>query len=48
MMAFFQGGGSTGESVVSLIAPSLLFGELEIEKPDRPFQRPPIVPPPLP
>ena len=33
---------------VSVIAPNLLFAELEIEKPDRPFQRPPIVPSPLP
>jgi len=46
MMAMMQGGSS--EAVISLIAPDLLFGELEIEKPDRPFQRPPIVPPPLP
>jgi hypothetical protein len=34
--------------VVSLIVPHLIFGELEIEKPDRPFQRPPIVPAPQP
>jgi hypothetical protein len=47
MLAMFQGGGSTTEAVVSLIAPNLLFEELEIEKPDRQFQRPPIVPSPV-
>ncbi len=47
MMAMMRGGPSS-EVVVSLIAPNLLFEELEIEKPDRPFQRPPIVPSPLP
>jgi hypothetical protein len=49
LMAMIQGGGGQGgEPVVSVIAPSLLFAELELEKPDRPFQRPPIVPSPLP
>ena len=48
MMSMLQGRGMTNDTVVSLIAPNLLFGELEIEKPDRPFQRPPIVPSPLP
>ena len=48
MMAMMQGGGPASEPVVSVIAPSLLFAELEIEKPDRQFQRPPIVPSPLP
>jgi hypothetical protein len=47
MMAMMRGG-PPSEVVVSLIAPNLLFDELEIEKPDRPFQRPPIVPSPLP
>lgn len=47
MMLMFQGGQGTEGPVISLIAPNLLFGELEIEKPDRPFQRPPIVPSPL-
>jgi len=47
MMAIMQGS-SSGDAVISLIAPDLLFGELEIEKPDRRFQRPPIVAPPLP
>jgi hypothetical protein len=47
MLAMFQGGGPASEAIVSLIAPNLLFEELEIEKPDRPFQRPPIVPSPL-
>jgi len=42
------GGGGTGDAVVSLIVPDLIFGELEIEKPERPFQRPPIVPAPQP
>ncbi len=46
IMAMMQGGASS-ETVVSLIAPNLLFDELEIEKPDRPFQRPPIVPSPV-
>jgi hypothetical protein len=46
MMSILQGGASN-ETVVSVIAPNLLFDELEIEKPDRPFQRPPIVPSPL-
>jgi hypothetical protein len=49
LMAMIQGGGpSSGEPVVSVIAPNLLFAELELEKPDRQFQRPPIVPSPLP
>ena len=49
MMAMMQGGGPGGNDVVvSLIVPSLIFGELEIEKPDRPFQRPPIVSAPSP
>jgi hypothetical protein len=47
MMAMMQGGPQS-DVVVSLIAPNLIFEELEIEKPDRPFQRPPIVPAPLP
>jgi hypothetical protein len=47
MAAMIQGGGPPPEVVVSLITPNLLFGELEIEKPDRPFQRPPIAPSPL-
>ena len=47
MAAMFSGGGPPQEAVVSVIAPSLLFGELELEKPDRPFQRPPIAPSPL-
>jgi TldD protein len=47
MLAMMQGGASS-ESVVSLITPNLLFEELEIAKPDRPFQRPPIVASPLP
>jgi hypothetical protein len=47
MMAMMRGG-PPSEVIVSLIAPNLLFEELEIEKPDRPFQRPPIVPSPLP
>lgn len=47
MMAMMQGG-PPSDVVVSLIAPNLIFEELEIEKPDRPFQRPPIVPAPLP
>ncbi len=47
MLAMMQGGQSS-ESIVSLIAPNLLFEELEIAKPDRPFQRPPIVASPLP
>ena len=47
-MAMMQGGGPASEPVVSVIAPNLLFAELEIQKPDRPFQRPPIVPSPLP
>jgi TldD protein len=47
MMAMMQGGTSS-ESIVSLITPNLLFEELEIAKPDRPFQRPPIVASPLP
>jgi len=48
LMAMIQGGGQSSEPVVSVIAPNLLFAELELEKPDRPFQRPPIVPSPLP
>ena len=50
LMAMIQGGGGgqAGEPVVSVIAPNLLFAELELEKPDRQFQRPPIVPSPLP
>jgi len=47
MMAMMQGG-PPSEVVVSLITPNLLFEELEISKPDRPFQRPPVVPSPLP
>jgi hypothetical protein len=47
MAAMIQGGGPPPEVVFSLITPDLLFGELEIEKPDRPFQRPPIAPSPL-
>jgi hypothetical protein len=48
LMAMLQGGGGpANEPVVSVIAPNLLFAELEIEKPDRQFQRPPIVPSPL-
>ncbi len=47
MLAMMQGA-PQGDVVVSLIAPNLIFEELEIEKPDRPFQRPPIVPAPLP
>jgi len=47
LMAMIQGGGQSSEPVVSVIAPNLLFAELELEKPDRPFQRPPIVPSPL-
>ena len=47
IMAMMQGGPQS-DVVVSLIAPNLIFEELEIEKPDRPFQRPPIVPAPLP
>ena len=47
MLAMMQGA-AQGDVVVSLIAPNLIFEELEIEKPDRQFQRPPIVPAPLP
>ena len=47
MAAMFSGGGPPPEAVVSVIAPNLLFGEQELEKPDRPFQRPPIAPSPL-
>jgi PmbA/TldA metallopeptidase C-terminal domain len=47
MAAMMQGGGPTSEPIVSVIAPSLLFAELELEKPDRQFQRPPIVASPL-
>jgi hypothetical protein len=47
MMLMLQGGQGMEGPVVSLIAPNLIFGELEIEKPDRPFQRPPVVPSPL-
>lgn len=47
MAAMISGGGPPAEAVVSVIAPNLLFGELELEKPDRPFQRPPIAPSPL-
>jgi hypothetical protein len=48
MASMIQGGPGAGDAVVSLIVPHLIFGELEIEKPDRPFQRPPIVPAPQP
>jgi hypothetical protein len=49
MMAMMQGGGpGASDAVVSLIVPSLIFEELEVEKPDRPFQRPPIVAAPQP
>ena len=47
MLAMMQGG-MASESIVSIIVPNLLFEELEIAKPDRPFQRPPVVPSPLP
>jgi hypothetical protein len=47
MATLMAGGQPPGDVVVSLIAPSLIFGELEIETPDRPFQKPPIVPSPL-
>jgi hypothetical protein len=40
-------GGSSGETIVSVVSPNLLFAELEVEKPDRRFQRPPIVASPL-
>jgi hypothetical protein len=47
MATLIQGGQPPGDVLVSLIAPNLIFGELEIEKPDRPFQKPPIVASPL-
>jgi hypothetical protein len=47
MMSMMRGGPAS-DVVASLITPNLLFEELEIEKPDRPFQRPPIVASPLP
>jgi hypothetical protein len=40
-------GVSATEAIVSIIAPNLLFGELEIHKSSATFQRPPIVPSPL-
>ena len=47
-VSFFSIPGALGTDVtVSLIAPSLLFAELELEKPDTVHQRPPIVPSPL-
>lgn len=48
MVAMMQSGPGSGDAVVSLIVPDVIFGELEVEKPDRPFQRPPIVPAPQP
>ena len=47
-MTMFSPPGPMGSDVtVSLIAPSLLFGELELERPQTVHQRPPIVPSPL-
>jgi hypothetical protein len=44
--SFFPG--ALGSDVtVSLIAPNLLFAELELEKPEAVHQRPPVVPSPL-
>jgi hypothetical protein len=37
-----------GDATVTIIAPNLLFGELEIQKTNAAFQRPPIVASPLP
>jgi TldD protein len=49
MMPFMMsaGGTSTGDVTVSLLAPNLVFDELELEKGVDPHQRPPIVPSPL-
>ena len=46
-MPFMASGPPGGEPVVSLIVPSLIFEELEIEPPSGPNQRAPIVPSPL-